>query len=159
MVGADNIEALYCAASVSLSQCKKNSAKEYIIKAASVLERSAETDQEEVNDFDITYDLQLNVAKTLIEVGDPSKANSILERLLLVNDTDIELLFVTGICYNAMQEFGTAKQYLVKSKDIINKLKNSGEDYGGMDLTSYLRQINHMLGEVDASANATKGAQ
>ncbi len=157
--GADNIEALYCAASVSLSQCKKNSAKEYIIKAASVLERSAEMDQEEVNDFDITYDLQLNVAKTLIEVGEPSKANSILERLLLVNDTDIELLFVTGICYNAIQEFGTAKQYLVKSKDVINKLKNSGEDYGGMDLTSYLRQINHMLGEVDASANATKGAQ
>ena len=124
-----------------------------------MLERSAEMDQEEVNDFDITYDLQLNVAKTLIEVGDPSKASSILERLLLVNDTDIELLFVTGICYNAIQEFGTAKQYLVKSKDVINKLKNSGEDYGGMDLTSYLRQINHMLGEVDASANATKGAQ
>ena len=71
----------------------------------------------------------------------------------------VELLFVTGICYNAMQEFGTAKQYLVKSKDIINQLKNSGEDYGGMDLTSYLRQINHMLGEVDASANATKSAQ
>ena len=111
----------------------------------------ADKDQEEVNDFEITYDVQLNIAKILIEVNEASKASDILERLLLINDTDIELLFICGICYNILQEFKTSKQYLIKSKDMINQLQNSGEDYGGMDLTNYLQQVNNMLTTVNRS--------
>ena len=149
--GNDNIEALYCYANVCLSQCKNNIAKEYIVKAAIVLQTLADKDQEEVNDFEITYDVQLNIAKILIEVNEASKASDILERLLLINDTDIELLFICGICYNILQEFKTSKQYLIKSKDMINQLQNSGEDYGGMDLTNYLQQVNNMLTTVNRS--------
>jgi tetratricopeptide (TPR) repeat protein len=149
--GNDNAEALYCYANVSLSQCKNDIAKDYIIKAADALQIAADKDQEEVNDFEISYDLQLNIAKVLIEVNEPSKASDILERLLLINDTDIELLFVAGICYNTLQEFNISKQYLMKSKEIIDQLKNSGEDYGDMDLERYLQQINNMLNTVNAS--------
>ena len=149
--GNDNAEALYCYANVSLSQCKNNIAKEYITKAADALQIAADKDQEEVNDFEISYDLQLNIAKVLIEVNEPSKASDILERLLLINDTDIELLFVAGICYNTLQEFNVSKQYLIKSKGIISQLKNSGEDYGDMNLERYLQQINNMLNTVNAS--------
>ena len=34
---------------------------------------------------------------------------------------------------------------------MINQLQNSGEDYGGMDLTNYLQQVNNMLTTVNRS--------
>ena len=64
------------------------------------------------------YPMRVNIAKLMIEVGQPAAAAIVLERLLLEDDTNTEVWFLIAAAYRDSKRPATARQYLATLQDV-----------------------------------------
>ena len=123
---------------------------------------------EDVEEFSLP--LRFSAGKAMIEVGRYEAAAGVLEGVLYGDDGNPEVWCVLGICYQSLQEYDLAKQYLEKCLVMLsggnggNMSSSSGGSSGGGGgsdsgnsgdfMSAQIQHVNGILAEVVKSIEA-----